>query len=209
MKVPGNKLRCAALTFAALAIAGCGDRGYSTAPLTPFSAPLANTHEELLTTAKGLIVKRTIDLTADIVVSSTITPAGGWLQIPEAGLFMYFPRGAVSADLVVTATAHAGKRVVYSFEPHGTRFNTPVWIVQEVRYTELNTPRSEKRRPKVWAGYLDDGLADVTEDGYGLFAEVFDAAYYGKGNEALAYFTTMHFSGYAMASGRRESSAGQ
>jgi hypothetical protein len=189
------------LLLAASAVA-CND---ATAPQTEMrrAGRAAATHTDAI--AKGLIVKRTTTLVADEVVTTTVTPAGGWLYMPQAGLYLYFPQGAVSSDLVVTATAHAGSRVTYDFQPHGTVFATPVYIAQLLLNTELNTPRAKNRRPDVWGGYLSHGLEDVEVDGTGYFSEVFNAAYGGKGSETYAVFTTTHFSGYALASGRRES----
>jgi hypothetical protein len=47
-----------------------------------------------------------------------------------------------------------------------------------------------------------NGLLDVSDDGTGTFSETYNGDYYGKGNDALGYFATTHFSSYAMASGR-------
>ena len=154
--------------------------------------------------AKGLIVKRTTTLVADETGSTVVTPQGGWLYLPVSGLVLYFPEGAVAADLQVTATAYAGNRVIYDFQPHGTTFQTPIYVAQLLLETELNTPRSKRQRPEVWGGYLSHGLEDVLTDGTGYFAEVFSGQYFGKGGETYALFTTTHFSGYALASGRRE-----
>ena len=188
--------------IAAVLIGGCGsDRTNPTAPTAPMT--LAPQREVAHSTAisSGMIVKRTVTLNDDVTTTTTVTKQGGWLEIPTAGLILYFPKGAVTEDLVVTATAHKGNKVVYSFEPHGTVFNTPVYVAQLLKDTELNTPRS-KNRTIPWAGYLADGLLDVSDDGNGHFAEVFAAALYGKGNDTYAVFTTTHFSGYALASGR-------
>jgi hypothetical protein len=160
------------------------------------------------TLTRGMIVKRTTNVNEDIVATTTVTPEGGWLWMEDAGLFLYFTKGAVASDMVVTVTAYKGNRVIYSFEPHGTVFDAPVYVGQALLNTELNTPRSAKQRPPLWAGYLPNGIADVALDGTGSFSEAFDAFYYGKGNDAFGVFTIMHFSGYAMASGRREETLG-
>lgn len=183
-------------------IGACGgDRAGPTAPSAPVT--LAPEHRLAHSTAlaTGMIVKRTVTLTDDIAATTIVTKQGGWLEIPQAGLILYFPKGAVSSDLTVTATAYKGNKVVYGFEPHGTVFNTPVYVAQLLRNTELNTPRN-KNRATPWAGYLAAGLSDVGQDGTGYFAEVFNAQYFGKGNDTYAVFTTTHFSGYALASGR-------
>ena len=199
-------LQAATLAALSIALSGCGDSVVPTAPSSPLVyadvAPASTSHF----IAKGQVVKRTRTIDSEIVVTKTITPKGGYIYVRKAGLYLLFPEGAVAQNLEVSVVAHAGNRLVYSFEPHGTTFLKPIYFLQELRYTELNTPRSERNRPDVWGGYLERGPDDVGTDGYGSFTEVFDGFYHGKGNDALAYFTTTHFSGYAMASGRRESS---
>jgi hypothetical protein len=188
--------------------AGCGDRPATAPPeaseLERADAPAMNS----MYVARGYLVKRTFTLPNDTATTATITPEGGFLSFPEAGLLLYFPKGAVSETIQVTATALKGNRVAYDFQPHGITFNTPIYVAQELLRTELNTPRANKKRPDVWAGYLYNGTDDILTDGSANFTEVFDAFYYGKGSETLAVFTTTHFSGYAMASGRRETAAG-
>jgi hypothetical protein len=197
--------RYVAVALAALLGASCSDG--STAP-----RPAATSeHDRALTTARahsyiarGEIVKRTGNLQEDISATATITPEGGSLSLPEAGLVLFFPRDAVSETIEVTATALKGKRLVYDFQPHGLVFNTPIYVAQQLRGTELNAQRTQKKGLDVWAGYLSRGTDDILADGSANFTETFDATYYGTGSETLAVFMTTHFSGYAMASGRRE-----
>jgi len=189
------------------AASACSDRADPVSPpaTTLTAAPVPHTPSSLQSAGAGQIVKRTINLPDDIVATQTITPSGGWIPIDSAGMFIYFPPGAVSQELTVTVTAYKGNKVIYSFEPHGTVFKKPVYIGQALRYTELNTPRNRDRLIP-WAGYLANGLADVNADGTGNFAETFSASLYGKGNDTFAYFATTHFSGYALASGRYSTS---
>jgi hypothetical protein len=203
-----NMARCAAASLLAAAFAGCGDSAVEPTPpattigIAPGSGPALSAYREL---SVGAIVRRTVALDTDIVATTLVTAKdGGWIWIEQAGLYVYFPKHAVSTDLLVTVTANAGNRLIYSFEPHGTVFEQPIYIAQLVRYTELNTPRG-KKRPVPWGGYLEYGLDDVTSDGNGKFKEVFNATYDGSGNDTYAYFSTTHFSGYALASGVRSS----
>jgi hypothetical protein len=200
-----NMARCAAASLLA-AFAGCGESAVGPTPpattvgVTSGPGPALSAYREL---SVGAIVRRTVALDTDIVATTLVTVKdGGLIWIEQAGLFVYFPKHAVSTDLQVTVTANAGNRLIYSFEPHGTVFELPIYIGQLVRYTELNTPRG-KKRPVPWGGYLEYGLADVTSDGNGNFKEVFNATYDGSGNDTYAYFSTTHFSGYALASGVR------
>jgi hypothetical protein len=197
-------LRYAAGPALLIAVSSCGDRSVSAPDGGLRHQRRAASSYDGMSVTRGTLVKRTFTIAHEISATATITPTGGMLSLPEAGLLLYFPEGAVSTPLTVTATALVGNRVAYNFEPHGTVFNTPIYVAQELLDTELNTPRARKQRPDVWAGYLANGAADILSDGSANFTEVFDAFYYGKGNDTYAIFTTAHFSGYAMASGRRE-----
>ena len=211
-------LRCGAASLALLAAAACGDSANPTATeLTATDQQLSirggngghtnsghgNDKQDYNPLPSNLLLRRNTELPQNIVASTTVTPArGGWLQIDAAGLVVYFPPNAVTSDLVVTVTAMKGSKVWYTFEPHGTQFNQPIWIGQLLLNTEANVPRG-KSRPELWAGYLANGDSDILPDGTGAFAETFDAWLYGQGNDTYALFSTTHFSGYALASGRR------
>jgi len=199
--------RYVAVSAALLIGAGCGDSPTGTTPpALERGGATASLHEGYI--AQGYLVKRNFTLPNDTSVSTTITPEGGFLWFAEVGLFMYFPEGAVSAPITVTATALKGNRTAYDFQPHGTVFNTPIYVAQELLLTELNTPRAKQKRPEVWGAYLSHGAEDILSDGSARLTEVFNAFYHGKGSETLAVFTTTHFSGYAFGSGRREAPAG-
>ena len=60
---------------------------------------------------------------------------GGSFAIPEAGLRVVVPRGAVTVSTDFSATAIAGRAVAYEFEPHGTAFARPLQVTQELRGT--------------------------------------------------------------------------
>lgn len=197
--------RCAAVSAALLAGGSCGD-----SPTAPGDGGAGLQRASRVTAvasgyvARGSLIKRTFTLAENISTSATISPTGGYLSFPQVGLVLYFPPGAVSGTVVVTATAMKGNRVVYDFQPHGIVFDTPIYVAQSLALTELSTPRAVRKQQDVWAGFLRRGAADMLGDGSANFTEVFDAFLYGKGGGTVAVFTTDHFSGYAMASGRRE-----
>ena len=85
----------------------------------------------LLTTA----LERSKALPSDITVRAVIDGRGGTLAIPEAGLRVVVPAGAVSVPTTFTATAIAGRAVAYEFTPHGARFARPLRVTQELRGT--------------------------------------------------------------------------
>jgi hypothetical protein len=87
---------------------------------------------------EGNTLLRATPLARDITVSQIIGPAGGQLEIPATGLRVYVPRGAVSRQTTITATALKGDQVAYEFGPHGTRFGVPLVMVQSTVGTNAN-----------------------------------------------------------------------
>jgi hypothetical protein len=191
------------LLFALVAQLGCGDASSVAAPQLASHASILRVAATPAYVARGAIVHRRLPLNTDLSATAIIGPRGGSLTIPDAGLTVLFPRGALSSRVSITAYAYAGNRVVYDFEPHGLVFNVPVIVMQRLRGTALNV--NPRGRPNVWGGYLPLGLADVDPSDTGSFSQVFPGTYGGAaGGDAYAFFSTSHFSGYAMASGRRE-----
>jgi hypothetical protein len=191
-------LRCTAHTaIAVLAMSACGER---TGPFEPtlvrLDVPASATRGE----SNAKVIKRSKALAKDLVATATITPRGGTLSIPDAGLLVVFPRGAVSRNLVVTATANRGNDVVYSFEPHGTKFNQPVAIAQLASLTTYAKKKGETR-PDIHGGYLLRGPSDIDALGTGTFSETFPALFADREGGTYVYFFTNHFSGFALASG--------
>jgi hypothetical protein len=82
-------------------------------------------------------VTRATPLAKDIAVSAIIGKSGGTISIPEAGLTLVVPAGAVSSNVEFTATAIAGRLVAYDFQPHGTKFAVPLQFHQDLRKTSL------------------------------------------------------------------------
>jgi hypothetical protein len=190
------------LLFACVALLGCGDASSIAAPDLASRARLVRVAATPAYVARGAVVHRRKALDTDLSVTVTIGPRGGSLSIPDAGLTLLFPRGALTSDVSITAYAYAGHRVVYDFEPHGLVFNVPVIVMQRLRGTSLNV--KPRNRQNVWGGYMPLGIADVDPSDTGSFSQVFPGSYAGATPEqAYAFFSTTHFSGYAMASGRR------
>lgn len=87
---------------------------------------------------EGTTLVRGTPLGADVTVSRSIGPAGGELAIPEAGLRLFVPRGALSRTTTITATALKGDLVAYEFGPHGTRFALPLIVTQATAGTDAD-----------------------------------------------------------------------
>lgn len=135
-------------------------------------------------------------LVNDVTVSATIGSEGGSFSIPETGLTVTVPAGAVPDSVVFSATAHRGKIVAYDFQPAG-RFAVPIQVTQDLYYTSWH---HQADLSDVFGGYytgenaLDDeqGEAEVSE----LPPSVVDV------EKCKITLAVAHFSGYVIATGR-------
>lgn len=87
-----------------------------------------------------------------VKVSRTIDPSGGTISIPETGLTLVFPAGAVAAPIRITVTSD-DRYVAYKMEPSGTRFLKDVIATQLLAPTEL---AGEPLRTQLYAAYIAD-----------------------------------------------------
>lgn len=90
-----------------------------------------------------------------ISVSKTIDQSGGSISIPETGLTVSFPAGAVTGPITITITSDK-KYVAYKMEPTGTRFLKDVTVTQLLNTTSIfGVPL----RNQLYAAYIaDDNL---------------------------------------------------
>jgi len=90
-----------------------------------------------------------------ISVSKTIDASGGTISIPQTGLTVSFPRGALQSALKITITADKDY-VAYKFDPAGTQFLKDVIVTQSLDNT---TVFGEPLRSQLYAAYIaDDNL---------------------------------------------------
>jgi len=102
---------------------------------------------------KALWWKDTYD--RQISVSKTIDASGGTISIPQTGLTVSFPRGALQSALKITITADKDY-VAYKFDPAGTTFLKDVTVTQTLDNT---TVFGEPLRTQLYAAYIaDDNL---------------------------------------------------
>jgi hypothetical protein len=87
-----------------------------------------------------------------IKVSKTIDPSGGVISIPETGLTLLFPAGAVAAPIRITVTSD-DDYVAYKMEPSGTRFLKDVIATQLLAPTALS---GAPLRDDLYAAYISD-----------------------------------------------------
>jgi hypothetical protein len=89
---------------------------------------------------------------AEFKVSRTIGPAGGTVSIPETGLTVTFPAGALSSDVTITITSDEDY-VAYKFAPEGIQFEQDVVVTQSLKNTEFY---GQELLTTLYAAYLDD-----------------------------------------------------
>lgn len=199
MKTPLRRL--VALAVALVAVASCSS-DQSTSPAASRPAPSAQAPSaDLLGNVTGLVsslvsvdgLQRHTPLAAPITVTKTIGAAGGTLSIPEAGVTVTVPAGALAKATVITMTARAGTLIAYDFAPHGITFAKPLVFTQSLRGTNASLLSA----PFLKLGYYKDASL-LTKTG-GLVSELLG----GVVNVLEWKFTSSirHFSGYVVTCG--------
>lgn len=171
--------------FVTAATAGCGD-----APLSPTPPGANEALLGLLGAEQVEVVQRTTPLAQDEVVSRTIGPFGGTISLPEAGLSVVVPVGALTAPVTITVTAPAGDLVGYHFQPHGLVFSKPITASQRTFGTELGLLGGLLSPP--FAAYFQGELQARVKALELLNVNVL-------GLLGIAEFQISHFSGYVIA----------
>ena len=179
----------------ALLIASCvaPDLANPTAPVATISA-VADALDFQLT---AVTWKRQLD--GPITVSQTIDSAGGTISIPETGLTIEFPAGAVASPVAITVTADE-KYVAYKMGPAGTQFGKDVRVIQLLDTTSIfGLPLYSA----LYAAYIADDSLDLSgalpvlelepsTTIFSLLSPLFPQA---------EVWTIRHFSRYILASG--------
>jgi hypothetical protein len=190
--------RLAAIVLGALALVSCSTDAPTAVPHVQQSPPPQEASQDLLglTTLLGVDgLQRTKALAVPITVSKSIGPEGGTLTIPEAGVTVTVPRGALAATTKITMTARAGTLVAYDFAPHGITFAKPLVFSQKLSGTNATLLGA----PFLRLGYYADANL-LTKTG-GVVSELLG----GVVNTLSWTFTSSikHFSGYMVSCGRR------
>ena len=152
------------------------------------------------TTATALALatgaQRTTALPSSLTVTQAIGVDGGTLSIPQAGVTITVPAGALAVTTVISMTARAGTVIAYDFAPHGTTFAKPLVFTQALAGTNVPPVLA----PLLTLGYYADPSYLTT-----LGASVSEFIS-GSSNLVNASFTSSisHFSGYMVACGRSE-----
>lgn len=188
-------------------LTGCADAPL-TAPeraLTPTAQPQHGLLENLVSAS---VLTRLVPLGTTYRASAVIGSAGGRVHLPQTGLTLTVPAGAVSGPTTFTVTAPAGAGVWYEFGPSGARFAKPLTVTQDVRFTALSaltalsSLTARFAPPALEAGYFVDGTQDDAT-GTAVVQEFLPVTLDTKRLEVR--FQVNHFSGYMVSTGRRGS----
>ena len=204
-----NRLLFTVLAIAGGALAsGCGDS------LTNASEPVDGPQPQLgaffsTAPAPGMtVMRRTEKLEKDETVTGQFTYyETGWLSLPEAGIHIYIPEGAVMSKerVAITLTALAGDAVAFEFSPHGITFAKPLQIRVDVddteaEYLEYKDPPNGKLSDMIGVYY------EWNDAGQAVPVEKFPVYWNDMGHDngpgdedGVIEFFTNHFSGYAIA----------
>jgi hypothetical protein len=134
-----------------------------------------------------------------IKVSKTIDQSGGTISIPETGLTLSFPAGAVAAPITITVTSDE-KYVAYRMEPTGTKFLKDVTATQQLNTTSIF---GSPLRSQLYAAYIPDDNVKLSgkvpvleiEPGTTIFSVLSSLL------PQAHVWTIKHFSRYMLASG--------
>ena len=198
--------RLATIALSALAVVSCGIE-HTTLPQLQQSPPTEASSDLLgaltsLVTMDGL--QRSTPLAAPITVSKSIGADGGTIAIPQAGVTVTIPRGALAKATTITMTARAGANVAYEFQPHGLTFKVPVKVQQTIAGTWA------AEYPKLLKGmhgsyYDQTSLDSAFIDPNKYFAHVNEHQIgYLESNASQIKFYIGHFSGYLVSCGYSE-----
>jgi hypothetical protein len=202
-------VRTFAVVLGAFVIASCSEAGISApfATTTPIAAPVSSqfASQPLLGAVSNLGKP---DLKAiwwkkphkDVIsVSKTIDQSGGTISIPETGLTVSFPAGAVASPITITITSDQ-KYVAYKMEPTGTRFLKDVTATQLLNTTSVF---GAPLRSQLYAAYIADDNAKLA--GKVPVLEIEPSTTIFSVLSALLpqaqVWTIRHFSRYMLASG--------
>lgn len=135
------------------------------------------------------VLARDVPLAADEVVEKTIGIFGGTIELPESGLVVVVPAGALTLPTAIKVVAPAGDLVGYHFFPDGLTFMVPILAVQNLRLTDVSIPEINPDSDLIAAYFEGDLTPQVTA------LEVIPLDVRG----VSGVFPIDHFSGYVVA----------
>ena len=194
-----NPFKKAVLTLAAfIGAASLGACGDTATTMDPIDTPEPQLGAFFSTApAPGMsVMKRTVPLSHDMSDSGEFEDEdGGWLRIPEAGIEVYIPKGALTREEVdITLEALAGDNVAFEFSPHGLTFQKDI----KIRVNVVDTEAEYLLGMGLPNGPINDMIGVYYEldiNGQAVPLENFQMYW----NNGWLEFWTNPFSGYAIA----------
>jgi hypothetical protein len=184
----------ALLALLAVAGSGCADH---TTPFESISAPGVRVGGPFLSlspiTQTVQVLERSEPLTQAVVASKIVGSEGGVIELPQAGLTLRIPRGALSAATRISVSASAGPLVAYTFEPHGTRFARVVTAEQSLAGTAAEGSTSSVSA----RGYFSSTDAINQDTNQAVVTEL--SLVEEDPSRDVVRFYLNHFSGYLVA----------
>lgn len=182
-------LRLSVLAGAAGLLIGCSDRAAN--PAGPATGGLV----------QAVTLGRSAALNQPITVAVLVDSTGGEIRIRETGLRVQIPAGAVSSPTVITATALPGKSFAYEFGPHGTTFQRPLVMQQELESGRLGLLSRASTRLEI--GYFAS-VAQLDASAGQVLVNEFLPVETDASRNAVRWQVS-HFSGYVISMGRSRS----
>ncbi|MDQ6770257.1 MAG: hypothetical protein M3Z54_09745 [Gemmatimonadota bacterium] len=197
--------------LAALLLSSCSESGLQTptSPIDPVSAPAGATSARTGDITDALPNPRKLELKAlwwngdwepqrVVKVTQTIDPSGGVIKIPQTGLTMLFPAGAVRAPIKITVSSD-DSYVAYKMEPSGTQFLKDVTVTQLLSFTEVG---GDRLRKQLFAAYIADDNLKLSGKIRVLEIEPSTTVFSPRtGLPEAQVWLIKHFSRYMLASG--------
>ena len=178
-------------------VAGCSDTMTAPQPVAP--QPQAGLIGSLLDVTKSLLTSVTgllrLSPQPELTRSITVGYEGGVLNIPETGLRLTIPRGAVRYATKITVKSVAGMTVAYDFEPHGIKFAVPLEFSQDLAGTNVTSGT------QLSGGYFAATTQLLSWAGLAKVDEVLPATVVN----GRVVFGISHFSGYMVSTGKAAS----
>lgn len=194
-----RRVLAARVVAAALLVgaSGCGSDGPTGVAAGAPAGPALHPQRVAASGVDAPVLERQGTLLFDRSVSATIDERGGSLFLPAGGLLVVVPPGALSGPTTLTATALKGELVAYEFGPHGTRFNVPLLMYQDLSVAQA---QSAAELSRLVVGYFTDPTQLDHEGKRATVAEFIPTRVGALG--ATVRFEVSHFSGYVIATGR-------
>ena len=191
--------RLIGLVVSAYTVAACSAPD-AVGPTATGVGPIGTVSDEIVNPAVlATALRRTKTLSRDYTASITLSSSGGSLKIPEAGLNVNIPRGAITKTTTITVTALKGDLVAYEFQPHGIRFAVPLKLTQDLTYT---TWAGNTGNTALEAGYFANTSQIDWASGSVWINEFLPVTVQATGNRL--HWEVYHFSGYMISSGRKQ-----